>query len=177
MIKETLDPISGEMYPAYGFFNRDEYLTIQPKNCPKILYGIKATSDLNSEMHSCLYSKIYSGCVNFLISEKKAKDKIMATKIGRRMTPEQRIKRLMPHDLTSILINEIMNLRAKPAGTNNKISIELINKRMTKDKFSALEMAIWRMCQIENEELAHKRNRGLGRKLTFTRAGGGRAWR
>lgn len=174
MIKPTLDVETGITYPAYGFFNRDEYIGIQPNNAPKILYGIKATADLNSEMHSSLYAKIYSGCVTFLISEKKARDKIMATKAGRHLTPEQRIKRLMPHDLTSLLINEIMNLKTKPAGANNKIAVELINKRMTKDKFSALEMGIWRVCQIENEEIAHRRNRGLGRKLTFTRKGGGR---
>jgi len=39
-------------------------------------------------MHTALYSKIYSGCVNFLISERKARDKINATKVGKKMTPE-----------------------------------------------------------------------------------------
>lgn len=122
-------------------------------------------------MHSSLYSKIYSGCVNFLISEKKAKDKLMATKVGKRMKPEDRIKRLLPHEMTSILINEIMNLKIKPTGIENKIAVEPINKRMTKDKFSALEMGVWRMVEIENEEIAHKRNRGLSRQLTFYRTG------
>lgn len=28
MIKPTLDPTTGEVYPAYGFSNRDEYMTI-----------------------------------------------------------------------------------------------------------------------------------------------------
>ena len=28
MIKETIDPVTNEIYPAYGFFNRDEYLEI-----------------------------------------------------------------------------------------------------------------------------------------------------
>ena len=28
MIKPTLDPITGEVYPAYGFNNRDEYKKI-----------------------------------------------------------------------------------------------------------------------------------------------------
>jgi len=174
MIKPTLDPISGEVLPAYGFFNRDEYEEIQPKNAPKILYGIKATSNINSDMHAALYAKIYSGCVNFLISERKAKEKLMSTKVGKHMKPEQRIARLMPHELTSLLINEIMNLKTKPTGVDNKIAVELINKRMTKDKFSALEMGVYRMVEIENEEIAHKRNRGLGRKLIFFRTGGGR---
>ena len=70
-------------------------------------------------MHTALFSKVYSGCVNFLISERKAKDKINATKIGKRMTPEQKIARLMPHEMTSQLIDEILNLRTKPVGINN----------------------------------------------------------
>jgi hypothetical protein len=44
---------------------------------------------------------------------------------------------------------------------------------MTKDKFSALEMGTYRVQLIENEAAAHRRNRGLGRKLTFYRAAGG----
>lgn len=91
-------------------------------------------------MHSTLYSKVYSGCVNFLISERKAKDKLMGTIKGKKMPIEKRAERLMPHDLTSILLNEIMNLKVKPTGVNNQIAVEQINKRMTKDKFSALEM-------------------------------------
>lgn len=171
MIKESFDPTTQIKYPAYGFMNREEYDLIQPRDCRKILYGIKANSQLNSDMHSTLYSKVYSGCINFLISEKKARDKLMGTQKGKRMKPEQRIARLMPHEMTSILINEIMNLKIKPTGVSNQIAVEQINKRMTKDKFSALEMGIWRMVEMENEEISHRRNRGLTRKLTFYKGG------
>lgn len=174
MIKETFDPERNIMLPAYGFFNRDEYLTIQPRSCPRILYGIKATSQLNSDMHSALYAKVYSGAVKFLISEQDAKTKLMSTKAGQKMRPEARIARLMPHELTSILINEIMNLKIKPTGVNNQIAVEQINKRMLKDKFSALEMGIYRMVEMENAQLTRRRNRGLSggkRKLTFFKKG------
>ncbi len=174
MIKETWDDDNKEMLPAYGFTNREEYFGIQPANCIKILYGIKANSTLNSEMHSTLYSKIYSGQIKFLISEKEAKNKILATRAGQRMSPEQRIARLMPHELTSILIYEIMNLKLKPTGVANQVAVEQINKRMTKDKFSALEMGVWRVFQYEQEEISKQRTRGIKRKLTFFRTGGGR---
>ena len=176
MIKESLDPITGQVLPAYGFIDDHGYgyEEVQPRNCQKIIYGVKANGQLNSDMHTALYSKIYSGCVNFLISERKARDKINATKVGKKMTPEQKIARLMPHEMTSQLIDEIVNLRTKPTGINNQIKVELINQRMTKDKFSALEMGIYRMVEIENEEISHRRNRGLGRKLTFYRSGGGK---
>ena len=89
------------------------------------------------------------------------------------MTPEAQNLRMMPHELTSILINEIMNLKIKPTGNNNQIAVEQINKRTLKDKFSALEMGVFRIQEIENEALSHRRNRGLGtkRSLVFATSG------
>lgn len=170
MIKETWDEENQIMLPPYGFFNREEYLSIQPRGCAKILYGIKATSEINSNMHSALYSKVYSGHVKFLIPERDARSKLLATKAGQRMSPYDRNKRLLPHELTTILINEIMNLKIKPTGANNQIAVEMINTRMLKDKFSALEMGVYRVVQIEQEMLSKRRNRGLGNKrsLVFT---------
>jgi len=43
---------------------------------------------------------------------------------------------------------------------------------MLKDKFSALEMGVYRIVQIENEQLTRRRNRGLKRQLVFTFHGG-----
>lgn len=171
MIRETFDPEIQQNLPAYGFFNREEYEDIQPRNCRKILYGIKATTQINSDMHTSVYAKVYQGALSLLISEKKAKAKLQATAKGRRMKPEDRVKRLMPHELTTHLINEIMNLKIKPTGINNQIAVEQINKRLIKDKFSALEMGVYRITLLENEDLSHRRNRGLTRKLTFCRPG------
>lgn len=175
MVQPTYDKRTGKTYPAYGFMNREEYLTIQPRDAAKILFGVKANAQINSDMHSVLYAKVDNGQIDFLITEKEAKLKLMETKIGQRMTPEKRNERLIPHELTSHLIDEIMNLKTKPAGANNMIAVEPINKRMTKDKFSALEMGVWRISQHEQEATSRRRNRGLTpRKLTFFRAGGGR---
>ena len=174
MIKETYDPVTQYTLPAYGFFNRAEMLPYQQRGCIKNLYGIKANGQINSEMHSALYAKVYSGHVKFLISEQSARSKLMATRKGQRMSPEAQNKRLMPHQLTSILINEIMNLKIKPTGISNQIAVEQINERMLKDKFSALEMGVYRVVQIETEQISRRRNRGLGRRtLTFTSTGRG----
>lgn len=178
MIKETFDPQEQVTYPPYGFFNEEsKYLSTQPRGCEKILFGLKANGQINSDMHSALYSKIYSGHMKFLISEQAARTKLRATRKGQRMSPEAQNQRLMPHELTSILISEIMNLKIKPTGVNNQIAVERINERMLKDKFSALEMGVYRVVQIENAQLSRRRNRGLGgkkRSLTFTSRGGAR---
>jgi hypothetical protein len=44
---------------------------------------------------------------------------------------------------------------------------------MLKDKFSALEMGVYRIVQIENEALTRRRNRGLKRQLVFISHGTG----
>jgi hypothetical protein len=168
MVKETFDPINNLMLPAYGFHNKYAADFAQPKKCEKILYGIKANAQLNSDIHSTLYAKIYSGVIDFLISEQDAKLKLLSTKAGQKLKPEAKIARLMPHELTSILINEILNLRLKPTGVNNQVSVEQINKRIGKDKFSAFEYGVWRIDELEKEATSRRRNRGLGkRKLTF----------
>ena len=173
MIKETFDPDTGQFLPAYGFTNNKDYLARQPRNAIMALYGIKANAQINSDMHSTLYSKIYSGQLDFLISEVEAKKKLIATVKGQRMSPEERIKRLMPHDLTSKLIAEILNLKLKPTGVANQIAVEQINKRMTKDKFSALEMGVYYVNLVDQETMRKNRNRGLNRNLTFVSKGGG----
>lgn len=178
MIKETYDPLTNEILPPYAFHNREEYFAIQPRYADKILYGIKANATINSEMHSALYSRIYSGLMSFLISEQDAKNKLMATKAGQKMKIEKRMERLLPHELTTIMIDEIMNLKIKATGNNNQIAVEVINSRMGKDKFSALEMANYRVWELEKDFMSRRKNRNLGkgtnRQLTFYKAGGKR---
>jgi hypothetical protein len=89
MIKESYDDKTGITYPPYGFMNRDEYLANQPRGCQKILYGIKANAQINSDMHAMLYSKVYSGQLRFLISEQQAKNKLISTIKGAKMSPEE----------------------------------------------------------------------------------------
>ena len=46
---------------------------------------------------------INSGKMRFLIDERQAKIKLLGTKVGQAMSPEQRNEYLMPYQLTSIL--------------------------------------------------------------------------
>jgi len=102
--------------PAYGFFNNDDYKKIQPKDAPQILYSLKANGPLNSKIHGNAYSRINSGMVRFLISEQDARAALLATKVGQKMKTEERVKRLIPHELTTKLFEEMSNLRLKKSG-------------------------------------------------------------
>ena len=75
----------------------------------------------------------------------------MATKNGQRMTTEQRVKRLMPHEMTTRLFEEMANLRLKRTGAGLDIALEQINTRFPKDKYSAFAYGLGRIKELEEE--------------------------
>ena len=172
MISSQTDEL-GNYYPAYGFNNDDDYLKIQPKDAVRILYGIKANGPLNSKIHGNAYTRINSGLVRFLIKEQEAKNALLATKTGQKMTVVQRVKRLMPHEMTTKLFEEMANLRLKKTGSNMDIVLEQINPRYPKDKYSAFAYGLWRLKEIEEEQAKRKRRRGNGQKRQLIFCSGG----
>jgi hypothetical protein len=59
-----------------------------------------------------------AGKVKLLIDERVAKVKLLGTKTGQAMKPEERAEYLKPFTLTSILKEEMMNLREENEGVN-----------------------------------------------------------
>ena len=161
MIRSQLDETGREL-PAYGFFNNDDYKKIQPKDAPQILYSLKANGPLNSKIHSNVYSRLNGGLVRFLISEQEARSALLSTKVGQKMSTEQRIKRLMPHELTTKLFEEMSNLRLRKTGLD--IVLEQINSRFPKDKYSAMAYGLWRIKELEEENYKKVSRRGNGKK-------------
>ena len=171
MIRTHLDS-NGKELSAYGFFNNDDYKKIQPRDAIPILYSLKANGPLNSKIHGNTYSRIYGGMVRFLISEQDARASLLATKVGQKMKMEERVKRLMPHELTTKLFEEMSNLRLRRNGLD--IVLEQINARFPKDKYSAFAYGLWRIKELEEENYKKKSRRagrGDGRKLVFFTGG------
>ena len=170
MIRTHLDA-SGKELPAYGFFNNDDYKKIQPRDSIPILYSLKANGPLNSKIHGNAYSRIYGGMVRFLISEQDARASLLATKVGQKMKLEERVKRLMPHELTTKLFEEMSNLRLRRNGLD--IVLEQINARFPKDKYSAFAYGLWRIKELEEENYKKKSRRAGrdGRRLVFFTGG------
>lgn len=171
MIKTQMDEFGAE-YGPLGFFNNDDYKKIQPKNIPLILYSMKANGPLNSKIHSNAYARLNGGMVRFLISEQEARTALLGTQVGQKMDNVARIKRLMPHELTTKLFDEMANLRLKRSGLD--IMLEQINPRFPKDKYSSFAYGQWRIKELE-EEYTKKKKRlsltGEKRQLVFFSGG------
>jgi hypothetical protein len=167
MIKESVDD-DGTIFPPCGVINNDDYRRIQPAGCDQLIYIIKANNELNSQMHGNCLNRIGSGRVFFLITEQEAKSKLLATKVGTKMDFVDRKKRLLPHELTTKLIDEMMNLKLKNSGNSFNITLERINAKVPKDKFSSLEMGLWRVKELEDEYLKRfRRKQTRNRQLVF----------
>lgn len=157
MMINNIDMETGITYGPIGSFNDKELLKSQPKDCPKLIYVIKANDTLDSEVHTNCYTQLNSGRVRFLINEAEAKGKLMATAVGRKMKISEKIERLMPYEMTTRLIEEICNMRAKPNA--NLLKLERVNTRMTKDKFSAFEYGLYLIKMIEDKYYKSKRRK------------------
>lgn len=92
------------------------------------------------------------------------------------MSIQQRVERLLPHEMTTKLFEEMANLRLKRTGIGLDITLEQINSRFPKDKYSAFAYGLWRIKEIEEETLKKKKRRFSvssegGRKFMFFSGG------
>ena len=149
---------NGDVLPDFGVYNDDEgfYKKYRTKECEyDALYVLKANAPINTEAHTITQTQLNSGKVKFLIDERTAQEKLLGTKIGQGMTPEQRAEYLKPFTLTSILKEEMLNLREENEGVN--IILKRANSRIQKDKFSAFEYGLYYIKQEEESKKKKKR--------------------
>ena len=150
----------GDVLPDFGVYNDDDgfYKKYRTKECEyDALYVLKANAPINTEAHSITQTQLNSGKIKFLIDERTAQEKLLGTKIGQGMTPEQRAEYLKPFTLTSILKEEMLNLREENEGVN--IILKRANSRIQKDKFSAFEYGLYYIKQEEDSKKKKKKFR------------------
>lgn len=158
MVKKQVDPDTGDTYPDFGVFNDDElYYKKYKTNITEqdAMYLLKANAPINTEAHANAQTQLLSGKVKFLIDERVAKTKLLGTKIGQNMKPEERADYLKPFTLTSILKEEMMNLREENEGVN--IILKQANKGIRKDKFSAFEYGLYYIKEEEDRKKKKKK--------------------
>ena len=158
MVKSQEDKVSGEVFPDFGIYNDPEnyYKKFKTNNTEHdAIYIIKANAPINTEAHANAQVQMNSGKVKLLIDERAAKTKLLGTKVGQNMTPEQRAEYLKPFTLTSILKEEMNNLHEENEGVN--IILKQSNKKIGKDKFSAFEYGLYYIKQEEESKKKKKR--------------------
>lgn len=161
MVKPQHDPVTGDDFPDFGVYGgtqddaAEEYKKFRTENTEEdAMYLMKANAPVNTEAHANFQTMLNAGKIKFLIDERIAKQKLLNTKNGQKMSPEKRAEYLKPFTLTSILKEEMGNLREENEGVN--IILKQANKGIRKDKFSAAEYGL---LYIKMEEESKKRKK------------------
>ena len=158
LIKPQINPDTSEVFPDFGVYNDEDnyYKKYRTENCEQdALYIIKANAPINNEAHANAQTQLSSGKVKLLKDERVAKTKLLGTVKGKNMKPEERAEYLKPFTLTSILREEMMNLREENEGVN--IILKQANRGIRKDKFSAFEYGLYYIKQEEDNKKKKKR--------------------
>jgi len=172
MTKTQIDPETGDELPAFGVEGgtfdevHEQYKKIKGDNVEKdAMFLIKASAPINTEAHAYVQTQLSSGKIKMLIDEREAAVKLMSTKIGQNMTPEQRGDYLMPFVQTSILKDQMLNLIEDNEGVN--IILKQNNKKIPKDKFSAFEYGLYYV-KLDEDRKRRKKSHNIADFMFFS---------
>ena len=173
MTKAQVDPDTGDILPPFGVAGgtsedvKETYKKIKGENIEQdAMFLIKANAPINTEMYSYAQTQMASGKIQFLIDEATAKTKLMSTKKGQNMSPEQRNEELRPFVLTTALKAQLLNLVESNDGVN--IILKQDSRGIPKDKFSAFIYGLY-WIKKEEERLRKRKNKGnLADLMLFT---------
>ena len=158
MVKDQIDPETGELLPNFGVENDEEGFYKKFKTADTeidAMYLVKANAPINTEAHTYVQTQLSSGKIKFLIDENQAKVKLMSTKVGQNMDNDKRAEYLKPFTLTTILREQMLNLVEENEGVN--IILKQASRSIKKDKFSAFEYGLYYIKQ--DEDIKKKRKK------------------
>lgn len=170
LVANSTDPDTGEILPGWGVINDEDrkYKNMEDEDTiHDILYIMKANQILNSEMYAYCKNQIVNGRMRFLIDENTAKSKLMEQSQGKKMNAVQRASYLLPYSQTSILRDEMLNLVQENEGQN--IILKQSNKKIKKDKFSALIYGLY-YCKLEEDKQKKHKTRNIADFMFFSSA-------
>ena len=168
MVKDQIDPETGELLPNFGVSNDEENFYKQFRTADTeidAMYLIKANAPINTEAQSYVQTQLSSGKIKFLIDENQAKVKLMSTKMGQQMDNDKRADYLKPFTLTTILREQMLNLVEENEGVN--IILKQSSRSIKKDKFSAFEYGLYYIKQEEDKKKRRKK-RNIADMMFYT---------
>lgn len=166
--EQLVDDETGEEYrPLCAYNDEDLKARCRVQNAIPMIFGMRANSQLNSDMIVEMKALFQQNKVEMLVDESEAENFLTKTnKLYKDGEPEKRAEMMLPYVQTSLAINECIQLETelrqgriavKERGTN------------TKDRFSSILYLCWVSSLIEKENMRedNKSNVDFSRLLRF----------
>ena len=171
LVVSQIDPENGAYLPPWGVMNDVDGKYARFKSAdmiPNLLYIIKATATLNTQMYSNLQTQLLTNKLRFLIDEAQAKSHLDASRAKRfkEMSADDKADYMMPFYQTSILKTQMLNLESQNDGIN--LIMKRINSKIKKDKVSALGYGLWFIKTELDDKEAMRQSMTLDQMMKLT---------
>lgn len=141
------DVESGEIYPALSCCNNPEMAArCTNRNADKALWAINGSARFNSDCAVMLREGFKSGKIRLLTTEYDGEKALSLIKGYNNLKLSDQMEIALPYVNTTLLINELINLRYEDSNGLIKISEK---GGMRKDRYSSLSYNYWVACQLE----------------------------
>lgn len=143
------DPESGEIYPALSCCNnQDVAARCVVRDAPKVIWAMNGSAKFNSDCALLLREAFRSGRIRLLENEYDGERELGEIKQFGLLSPQDQSALMLPYINTTLLINELVNLRHEENGGLVKLSEK---SGMRKDRYSSLSYNYYVAVQLEKD--------------------------
>lgn len=143
------DPDTGEIYPALSCCNNAEMAArCTSRNAPKVIWAIMGSSRFNSDCALMLREGFKAGRLRLLENEYDGEKELSSLKAFKSLSQQDQMLLTLPYINTTLLINELVNLKHEEVGGLVKISEK---SGMRKDRYSSLSYNYYVAMQLEKD--------------------------
>lgn len=149
LVRDMSDPETGEIYPAISCCN-DAAMAARctVPGADKVIWSIKASAQFNSDCAFMLREAFRSGRVRLLCLDEEGTASLSEIKGFKSLNPLERTKLEEPYIHTTLLVDELINLRHEETGSKIRIREKY---GMRKDRYSSLSYNYYVAAQLENK--------------------------
>jgi hypothetical protein len=147
LIREMVDPDSGEIYPALSCCNNKEMADrCKVPGADKVIWAIKGSAALNSECAVLLREGFRTGKIRLLVTEYDAESLLGEIRGYGSLSPVEKLSLQMPYIHTTLLINELVKLQHEESSGRVRV---YERSGMRKDRYSSLSYNYYVATQLE----------------------------
>jgi len=155
LLKEQIDPITGESLGCWDTINTDE--KPDDESAEKCLYAL-SSQGINTEIIVNFIDMVEGGKLQLLEKHQNNNYDINDQTYFK--------SNVLPHIQTDLLIEEISNLKLKHL-SGGKLTIERVTKRVDKDRYSALAYGLWYINVFEDKTKEKPNNIDINKLFLF----------
>lgn len=150
LVTNLYDKERNVAYPAFSCINDTEMAKrCMEEDAPKVIYSIKASAQINNDMHVYVLDALKRGKLRLLVDETECKETLVKYNVYEKLPVEEQVKFVQPYVQTSLLVQEMVGL--EKVDTNNSLIKLKEPSTKRKDRYSSIGYGVYIAKLLEKE--------------------------